>query len=123
MPLMKAEIPARSKLRTNGTSPHQVHQNNINGWISSNLLDLEKVVGQVYGMLLTELRVTRQEDCWRVMLKAKKGRIPYVAFIHIIEWDDAIEFALWMAETRQMAFKVDRYPVRVKPQKAWEDKP
>jgi len=100
-----------------------VHQRTIDGYISLTLLDLRKLLSFQQSVILTEIRVTRQEYSWRVMVKGIRMNIPVVAYVYALAYEDAIELAIYMADCGILSFKPDSYPVRVKKEKPNNDEP
>lgn len=76
-------------------------------------LDMPKLVAWSSGMVLTEYRVTRQADGWRVMIKAERGVHKLVAYVYVPHWEDALDFVTWLADNGELSWKVDKYPIVV----------
>lgn len=59
-----------------------------------------------------EVRVTRVNDGWRVMVKGNGPNGPVVAFILAASYPDAIEILGYEVESGTLSFKPDKYPVK-----------
>lgn len=93
--------------------PWNVVQRHLDGHINCSLLDLNKLVALQFGMVLTELRITRLEDGWRAMIKGTINDKPYVVYTYTDFFDDALEFSVYEVVSATGTLKHDSYPVRV----------
>ena len=74
------------------------------------VLGLPENMAFTTGVTLMEVRVTRDKEGWRTMVKGNRKDKPLVAFSGGQHWDDALENLLWEAATGNIVWRPDRFP-------------
>lgn len=77
-------------------------------------VDLEKTISYQHDVILTEQRVTRMIDCWRVMLKGRRRGEPVAAYVFAADYKDVLELAGYLAAEGHLDWKPDAYPIKPK---------
>ena len=101
-----------SKDARGDTRPWEKTEAALRGYQVQTFMDLPKLLAWGHGVTLTEYRVTRQDDGWRIMLKADNRGQAQVAFTSVDFWEDALDFVTYMAETGTFSFKADKWPAK-----------
>lgn len=82
-------------------------------WVSRALASANEEIAYHYGVVVTEVRLTRQRDGWRVMVKGVLKNECVVAFTSAESYSDAVEFLGYSIESGTLTFKPDKYPVKL----------
>lgn len=95
-----------------GTLPWEMSQRVAYGLLSPSTGDLEASLGWSNGGVLTEVRITRQKDGWRGMVKAEKGRLKRVAYVNANTYLEAVDMVTYLAAQAELTFYPDKWPVK-----------
>ena len=71
---------------------------------------LEEAVAWQYGAVLTYVQVKNFRREWRVVIKARFSNMMMVSFIHGDTYGAACEFAVSLADQRELVWHRDRKP-------------
>lgn len=92
------------------TSPKGIaRKHSLLRWLSA----LDEVFGWYYGATLNEMKVTRKQDGWLLIVKVTKGSKHLVAFFNVETILDGLESLANGISHHNIAWKEDQYPPNV----------
>lgn len=107
---MKEDGRQSSKDDRGPTRPWHVFRRWSDGAVVGAIRDLPKLIAFNYRYTLTELRLTKVESGWRLILKARNSRGKRISITTTEEYDMAIELVTWETMTGNLAWKEDKPP-------------
>lgn len=101
-----------TKLGGRGTLPWEMAEKVAYGLLCPATGDLEESLGWNNGGVLTEVRITRQKDGWRGMVKAERGRLKRVAYVNALTYLECVDMVTYLAASAELTFYPDKWPVK-----------
>lgn len=78
--------------------------------VAASMLDLEKQLAYLDGVDLQQLRVTRKDGHWLLMIKGNRNGTKLIAFIAGQRWPDVLETLATSADSRYLNWREDIPP-------------